>query len=346
MQRNSAGCITCHAGIETPSMHASQLVKIGCAECHGGDPRVARPTDSKNARPYDAAYLDAMAQAHPQPLFPEDWNGTANPVRSYALLNRERLEYVRFINPSDLRAAPTTCGPCHALETKTVPTSIMAHSAMVPGAGLYNNGAIPLKTFPIGDLYATSGESAIARMDRPLTQAEKDRGLAEYLIPYPRWENSQPGNLFRAFERGGDAGFARGLGTLNKVDAVFLTANKTRLNDPYLWFLGTNDYAIEYRTSGCGACHVIYANDDGPSSGPFAHYGRRGYSFTKDPTIPKDERGHPIRHTFTRNIPSSQCITCHSHQGSGAVANYIGAMWWDGDTEADYFYNPDGSKKA
>jgi len=39
-----------------------------------------------------------------------------------------------------------------------------------------------------------------------------------------------------------------------------------RLADPLLSFLGTNDQAGDYRSSGCTACHVIYANDRDPGN--------------------------------------------------------------------------------
>ena len=31
-----------------------------------------------------------------------------------------------------------------------------------------------------------------------------------------------------------------------------------------LSFLGTNDHPGDYRSSGCTACHVVYANDRSP----------------------------------------------------------------------------------
>lgn len=33
----SAGCLTCHSAIE--SIHKSAIVKLGCTDCHGGDPK-------------------------------------------------------------------------------------------------------------------------------------------------------------------------------------------------------------------------------------------------------------------------------------------------------------------
>ena len=64
-------------------------------------------------------------------------------------------------------------------------------------------------------------------------------------------------------------------------------------------------------------------------------YGRDGQTATVDPTIaalreaPVDEnhaavgeRGHPIRHVFTRAIPTAQCMTCHMHQPNIFLNSY------------------------
>ena len=82
-----------------------------------------------------------------------------------------------------------------------------------------------------------------------------------------------------------------------------------------MWFLGTNEQPGDYRSSGCASCHVVYANDRDPlRAGPYANYGNDGRSISSDPTIPKDKSGHPLKHEFTRAIPSSQCMICHMHQ--------------------------------
>src|SRR5437868_8152672 len=110
--------------------------------------------------------------------------------------------------------------------------------------------------------------------------------------------------------------------------------------------MGTNDQQGDYRHSGCDGCHVVYANDREPRhSMTYSQYGRDGQTATVDPTIaslrqgehrvgeaaeeggerrregggetageaPADsnhasvaESGHPIRHVFTRAIPTSQ----------------------------------------
>src|SRR5262249_35966748 len=137
------------------------------------------------------------------------------------------------------------------------------------------------------------------------------KGVVPFIDPLPRFEASQPGNILRIFERGArlpgevalpnpleDPGrprarlSLRGLGTGTRTDPVFLGLTKTRLFDPTLNFLGTNDHPGDFRSSGCTACHVIYANDRSRiHSGPYAAGGNLGFSSNPDPTIPKNERG-------------------------------------------------------
>src|SRR5579885_1859658 len=94
----------------------------------------------------------------------------------------------------------------------------------------------------------------------------------------------------------------RGFGTELRTDPVFLGLQKTRLLDPALSLPGTNDHPGDYRASGCSGCHVIYANDRDPAhSGDYAQFGHTGFSASIDPTTPKNEPGHPIKHVFTRD---------------------------------------------
>src|SRR5262249_9732354 len=131
----------------------------------------------------------------------------------------------------------------------------------------------------------------------------------------------------------------RGLGTENRTDPVFISLQKTRLLDPTLNFLGTNDHAGDYRSSGCTACHMIYANDRSRvHSGPYAAAGNRGLSQNPDPTIPKDEPGHPIKHRFTNAIPTSQCMVCHVHPGTNVLNSCAGFMWYDEETDGELMY--------
>lgn len=364
----SAGCVSCHTQTDSLSMHESPWVKISCIDCHGGDATVHKPSHASAERPFDEAYLAEMARAHVTPRFPDAWSNpetkkysSANPVRSYTLLNDEDPDFIQFVNPGDLRVADRTCGMCHAEIVNKVRKSMMTHGAQLWGAVLYNNGSYPSKTPRFGESYSVNGVPQRIYTTPAPTNEERARGVIDYLDPLPRWEISQMGNIVRAFERGGkvqrlelEVGLPnvleepgrpdmklsdRGLGTQLAVDPVFLGIQKTRLLDPNLSFMGTNDHPGDYRSSGCTGCHVIYANDRAVAhSGSYASAGHLGHSQTVDPTIPKEESGHPIRHVMTRSIPSSQCVVCHVHPGTSFANTYLGYTWWDNETNGEAMY--------
>ena len=348
----SAGCIKCHSDAHDP--HYSPAVKLGCTDCHGGNPTAV---DKK--------------RAHVQPQLTDVFLSSANPVRSYTALNHERPEFIQFVNPGDLRIAHISCGTsgCHAKETLEVKKSMMTHGCMLWGAALYNNGATPNKWAQYGESYSMNGTpQRLQTVPTPTPDETARKGVLPYLDPLPRFEITQPGNVLRIFERGGrfvpDVGIperleetgkprtrlsTRGLGTGTRTDPVFIGLQKTRLLDPTLNFMGTNDHAGDFRSSGCAACHMVYANDRSPvHSGPFAKYGNQGLAAATfdefvgkpDPTIPKDEPGHPIAHRFTRAIPTSQCIVCHIHPGTTVMNSYLGYMWWDLETDGELMYPP------
>jgi hypothetical protein len=347
------GCISCHGQTDAPTMHPTGTVHITCVDCHGGDASVQKPA------PSGALYDQAKKRAHPQPKMPQLWHGSANPVRAYTDWLKESPEYIKFVNPGDLRVAVETCGKCHAKEVRAVQTSMMTHGGMLWGAALYNNGGFPYKDAHFGESYGRDGKpQKLSTWPPPSQDDTRDHGVLPSLDPLGRWEYSQPGNILRVFERGGgprgdlgnpnpdedpgrpdDKLSDRGLGTLLRTDPVFLGLQKTRLLDPILSMPGTNDHPGDYRSSGCTACHVVYANDRSPvHSGPFAAFGNEGHSAQIDPTIPKNESGHPIKHEFTRSIPTSQCISCHIHPGTNMVASYLGYTWWDNETDGQFMY--------
>ena len=339
-------------------MHVTGTVRLGCTDCHGGnsDARIT-PDSPQNS----AAYPEAKKQAHRQPSSSRDANSSANPERAYTSWLRENWDYVRFVNPGDLRVAEKTCGTsgCHAAEVRKVQMSMMTHGAMLWGAALYNNGAFPFKTPQFGESYGPdSTPQRLTTFPPPTPEEVSKKGILPYLDPLQRWEISQPGNVLRVFERGGKAKSevgnpsldedpgkpeiklsSRGFGTELRTDPVFLGLQKTRLLDPLLSFPGTNDQPGDYRASGCSACHVIYANDHSPEhSGMYAINGNQGQTATSDPTIPHNESGHPIRHQFTRSIPSSQCIVCHIHPGTNMVSTYFGYTWWDNEMDGEHMW--------
>ncbi len=342
----SAGCVVCHVGTESMHFDGDDELDIGCADCHGGDANETRDKE----------------KAHVQPRNRKLWKSTANPEQLNAAWLKESDEFIRFINPGDFRAADISCGKCHEREVMWMKKSMMTHGGMLWGAALYNNGAFPMKDARFGESYGKDGQiQAVFTNPGPTAEETLKKGILPYLMPIPRWEIMQPGNVLRVFERGGeikglpsDIGSPnvlelpgkpevklsdRGYGTRLSTDPVFLGLQKTRLLDPLLSFPGTNDHPGDYRQSGCTACHVVYANDRDPKhSGPYAKYGNEGLTVTLDPTIPKGEPGHPIKHQMTNGIPSSQCMNCHIHPGGNMLTSYYGMIWWDNETDGQLMY--------
>jgi len=75
----------------------------------------------------------------------------------------------------------------------------------------------------------------------------------------------------------------------------------------------------DYRAQGCATCHVLY-DDDGKYKG-------------NDPTIPKDQSGHPKVHQITTAIPAEQCIHCHNRGGRTGTS-------FEGRVESDFYGTP------
>jgi len=361
--KKSDGCISCHTDSDKKTMHANPAVVLGCVDCHGGDASVTKADDIEKD---DSEYQITQNKAHVQPRFAKKWNypNSANPEISYALLNKESPEFVRFINPGDLRVARDACGACHLPIVQANERSLMATGAMLWGGAGYNNGIVPYKRYLLGEAYTRDGKPGKLVAVKKPDENMKAKGILDAIYPLPAWETLPPGDIFRVFERGGrnivnlfaETGLPnvlgriqqleepgrpdikqsnRGPGTGLRIAVPVINITKTRLNDPLLWFLGTNDAPGDYRSSGCTACHVIYANDRDPRhSGPYAEHGHVGETVTNDPTIARKESGHPLRHEFTRAIPTAQCMNCHMHQPNVFVNSFMGYTMWDYESDA------------
>ena len=314
----SAGCMSCHTDSDSTSMHATPAVKLGCTDCHGGNAAILGKPELGFEH---ADYVAAREKAHVLPKYPNTWHypSSANPERSYTVLNKEAPEYIRFVNPGDYRVARESCGACHMPVIEAAERSLMGSGAMLWGGAAYNNGIVPFKNYIFGESYTRDGQAAkVVSPGTPpgtLTPEEQARGALAALYPLPRWNVIPPGDVFRVFERGGrnintqfpEIGLPNPTGSIQRLEEPgrpdlkqsnrgpatglrvaipVLNIHKTRLNDPYTWFMGTNDQPGDYRSSGCTACHVIYANDREPRhSLIYAALGRDGQSITRDPTI-------------------------------------------------------------
>lgn len=378
----SQGCLTCHTQTDRSSMHENPAIALGCVDCHGGNPKV---TANMALRRDSELYRSLLDQAHVQPRYPEFWHypSSRNPEISFAKLNEESPEFIRFINPSDYRVVEQACGACHTKEIQAAERSLMATGSMLWGGAAYNNGILPFKRYVLGEYYRPlTGEARkeAENADAPISvpgilkanvapdpNMEK-KGVLPLIAPLPTWEVIPPADIFRVFERGGrvngnlfpeiglpnESGSIqrleepgrpdirqsnRGPGTGGRIAVPVINIHKTRLNDPFTWFLGTNDNPGDYRSSGCASCHVVYGNDRDPRhSGPYANFGHHGTTQTVDPTIPKGESGHPLKHAFTRAIPTSQCMICHMHQPNVFVNSFLGYTMWDYESDAPHMW--------
>jgi len=357
------GCADCHGGDPAVLRPAGSGMSFGPPR--GAVDGLAGHAPAVDRR-YDPAYLAAMDAAHVKPRHPEVWNSpaSAKPERSYTALNQESPEFIQFLNPADYRVDRHACGACHQAEVQENERSLMSTGAMLWGGAAYNNGILPEKHYITGEAYTEKGQAAKISSAVMPDAAMMKKGMLPQLTALPPWEVTPPKDIFRIFERGGriilsqfpDIGNPnssgeiqkldepgrpdfhasnRGPGTGGRIAVPLINITKTRLNDPTMWFLGTNDQPGDYRSSGCAGCHVVYSNDrDVLHSGPYAAFGHDGASHSVDPTIPRGESGHPLQHVFTRAVPTSQCMVCHMHQPNVFVNSFMGYTMWDYESDA------------
>jgi hypothetical protein len=240
----NGACVACHVGIE--EMHP--WAPVACVTCHGG-----------NA---DATTKD-----------------TAHVVRGQRAPGDERVlgpsfdpEYGRFVDPGSLRAAATSCGPCHGKAVRDVTHSLHATTTGHLGDGLYENGVVAdrgprLSVFDVRD-------------DPPTDVPRPKEALAGL-------------KQIEGFQTAGDR---------EKASTHFTDLPRKNCMQCHLWsrgraVRGRAGMDGDYRGEGCGACHVPYADD--------------GLSTTKDPTVDKYEPGHPKKHEMVKFPGVDACARCH-----------------------------------
>ena len=264
------GCIGCHRphdpetdtrkGIETPHPWA----ELSCTDCHGGNNEVAT---------FDEAHV-----------FPAE--GETAYIRNipYDKLNEVSSEYIRFINPGDLRVAEQSCGSgspasggsgCHQSIVENVPFSVMSTYA----------GHYKLPRFMAG---AQGRDPTLAAIDIEDPNWDPDTAHAGTVAALSALREPEEGEDRSSIIAAQDIYLAKSCPTCH-------------LND-----FGPNDGAGKYRSSGCTACHMVY--DDS------------GISQSDDPAIVGYFPPHPIRHEITVDIPTKQCAHCHFQGGRIGLA--------------------------
>ncbi|MEW6071788.1 MAG: cytochrome c3 family protein [Planctomycetota bacterium] len=190
------------------------------------------------------------------------------------------LEVLRFLNPSNLRVVPSTCGQsgqglgtaCHPGFAVDLTKAMMATTPGHLAGGGYQNGVLPDRTaiwgnMPVQDLDGDvpAGDGALASLAQVpgLLDDFPADSVAHHYSDLPRKDCARCHLWSRGDALRGEPG-RHGL----------------------------------YRSEGCAACHMQYTNE--------------ARSESADPNIDHDEPGHPRVHTLTRTIPTLQCARCHT----------------------------------
>jgi hypothetical protein len=335
-QAAEEACVTCHApagrgnqGLEDP--HSWYYVK--CTECHGGDPTATTQTAAHVAIP-------AVMQ-NPQ------YEGRSNVLYYYNYLTTHGLEtfeggleFLRFINPSDLRVVDQTCGKssaCHADKAASFKGSVILTSPGLLDASIYRAGVKRSINTGSGDVAArdfTTGVTlgldyiADAMFDehKQLTNGQNVGRINYYTIAGSKTQNRDE------------------VGTYTEEDILKEIVLK-QCGDCHAGGKGRNDRYNDFRAGGCAACHMPYAmNGQSASLDPtvnrqepvypnawanIAGFNSQNFNQFNDPIFIANfvpEKAHPLRHQLTKTVSDKQCKPCHSGSNR-TVDQYEGRQW-------------------
>ena len=264
------GCATCHSGIE--DVHTPYVLPGRCTTCHGGDPTTTKKVAAHVAIPQNWSVVRGNLPPAPDGF-----------IKDFAPDQLDRIDpdYLRFINPGDIRAAGAACGECHPSQVATMPNSVMSTNAghYTPTlllAGLQDDrdaryGSVAA-TDPDCDPVANPGTVCALATLAPADRAEVEDAFAAGVPP----EDELLDITYRSY--------------LSKKCNTCHQAGYPRNNSPGL-----------YRSSGCSSCHVVYD--------------QQGVYLGGDPTIPRGTPVHAKEHVITIAIPAEQCATCHFQGG-------------------------------
>jgi hypothetical protein len=267
-------CLSCHFGIE--DIHAVAFTNGQCVVCHGGDATALSKKAAHVAIPSD--YWSIRGEALPPA--PDGYIKDLAPDQ----LDQLDRDYLRFINPGDIRVAQDSCGSCHAKQVETVKNSIMTTNAGHYMPTRYLGG--------FQDQEAIYGSYAASDPD-----CTGEPGTSCELIPLipPSDETIEAAILAEDWDKLEEIAYDHYLA--KSCDTCHAAG------------YGKNDSPHLYRSTGCTSCHVLY-NKNGVYEG-------------EDPMIPNNVPVFPARHEITTKIPTEQCATCH-FQGGRIGLNFRG----------------------
>ncbi len=312
-------CETCHNAQHvggTPGIEMPHVPFLKCTFCHLGNPDAQNPAEAHVARPAamedtwnrfdvnnpNGDYFNYLTHIG---IEREEYDDPATTAQDFERgPGHEGLRWLMFVNPSDIRVVDYACGggACHNSINNAVKQSLMRTAAGLLDGGRFSLGlARAVRNLPNTDegaRLATVSATTTGVTD-PDFNPNDTPGTVETLAQYPVQDRS--------------------VGGVNEANLLEEALDKA-CGDCHIGGKGHNRRFGDFRSGGCAACHVLYADD--------------GRSRTGDPRIPKDvptynqntpgdhdaysdimlhagERPHPFQHRLTRKMPATQCGHCH-----------------------------------
>ena len=300
----------CHNGIEDPHPWFTGP-DLSCTGCHGGNPEA---TTRETAHVPIPAEWQVNSTQWGRPNLRYYWNyNTLFGVENFP----GGLEWLRFMNPSDLRIADQSCGKasgCHQDRVENVRRSVMATEVGLVGVSQQRNGIARTILRGEGGVYKYDSTVGMTLGQPSLESLAYDEGN-------PAANPTGSVQRFTEFTINNREIF----GQYDQVDLLLETYDK-QCGDCHLGNNGQNNRYADFRGSGCASCHMPRALD--------------GRSRSLDQMIRKDEptypaayaqisnfdpndlqnlngnwlgpeRSHVIRHRLTRQMAAQRCGTCH-----------------------------------
>ncbi len=298
----------CHNGIEDPHPWYGGP-DLTCTGCHGGN---AEATTRETAH----VPIPAVWQAGSTQWGRPNLRYYGNYVSLFGVENFDGgVEWLRFRNPSDLRAADMSCGKnsgCHQDRVENVRRAVMATEPGLTGVATMRD-AIPRSVI--------RGDDPVYKWDT--TEAQTlGRPQIEALSYNPEYLGS-----VQRFNKAGGGVNRENYGAYDQI-GILKEIYEKQCGDCHLGHAGFNRRYADFRTSGCGACHMSYALDgrsrsqdqmikkDEPTY-PAAYAQIANYNINNIDvqnlagTWLGPERPHASYHRLTRQIASQRCGACH-----------------------------------
>lgn len=286
-----SNCEVCHLPLNEDGApqgieEAHPWFTLQCTDCHGGNAWVCtngepiQTVDGYACPDGELVYDQELAHILPgtSPRFLKNLSSKD--------LDEVDQDYLRFVNPGDFRVAYFTCGGgstrgdgsgggCHQPSVDAVVKSTMAHTT----------GEVTVARYRAMAQDTTLGLFGAMTVIDP--DYSEDLVCASELIDQ---YNPTPVDPLSDDP-------ANGPTVANAQDQYMVkSCFRCHLND-----FGENRFEGDYRSSGCTACHMPYAND--------------GISRSRDPWVNKLSVPHPVTHQLTKAPPTPVCTHCHYRGG-------------------------------